>query len=271
MDDRTNKTGNGSYTAISLGWGIQSWTIAAMVALGELPMVDAAIHADTTHEKESTYAFAKEWTPWLIEHGVNVVTVTASNTDPIEMYSTGNVSVSIPAYLRDDDSNSRTGQINRNCTQAWKIQPIRKYLKKNASKHRPAELWLGITLDEWSRAKDSNVNFVVHKFPLLDMSMTRKACIRWLESKNLPVPDKSSCVFCPYMDNASWLEMPNKSMADYNKAVAIDEAVRNAKPPKKLFIHRNAKPLESVIAEQKDDDIPSTVLNEECDAGHCFL
>jgi hypothetical protein len=34
------------YTAISLGWGVQSFTLAAMVALGELPPVDVAIHAD---------------------------------------------------------------------------------------------------------------------------------------------------------------------------------------------------------------------------------
>ena len=35
---------------ISLGWGVQSFTLAAMVALGELEPIDAAIHADTTHD-----------------------------------------------------------------------------------------------------------------------------------------------------------------------------------------------------------------------------
>lgn len=33
---------------ISLGWGVQSWSLAAMAALGEIPRVDYAIHADTT-------------------------------------------------------------------------------------------------------------------------------------------------------------------------------------------------------------------------------
>ena len=68
-------------TYLSLGWGVQSWTIAAMVALGELPPIDLAIHADTTHEAVGTYAHAAEWTPWLGEHGVKVVTVTAENTE----------------------------------------------------------------------------------------------------------------------------------------------------------------------------------------------
>lgn len=61
---------------ISLGWGIQSFTLAAMSALGEIEKVDLAINADTTHERQATYEFAKRWTPWLQEHGLNVVTVT---------------------------------------------------------------------------------------------------------------------------------------------------------------------------------------------------
>ena len=60
---------------ISLGWGIQSWALAAMSALGKLPPVDAAIHADTTYERAETYEFAARWTPWLEERGVPVVTV----------------------------------------------------------------------------------------------------------------------------------------------------------------------------------------------------
>ena len=49
--------------AISLGWGVQSFTLAAMSALGELEPVDVAIHADTTHESKLTYEFAARWTP----------------------------------------------------------------------------------------------------------------------------------------------------------------------------------------------------------------
>ena len=61
--------------AISLGWGVQSFPLAAMAALGELESVDVAIHADTTHESKLTYEFAARWTPWLEERGVRVVTV----------------------------------------------------------------------------------------------------------------------------------------------------------------------------------------------------
>ena len=68
---------------ISLGWGVQSWTLAAMSALGELPKVDYAIHADTGHERSETYAHAAKWTPWLEDRGLKVVTVQANRPDVV--------------------------------------------------------------------------------------------------------------------------------------------------------------------------------------------
>jgi 3'-phosphoadenosine 5'-phosphosulfate sulfotransferase (PAPS reductase)/FAD synthetase len=60
---------------LSLGWGVQSFTLAAMVALGELEPIDYAIHADTTHESALTYEFADRWREWLEDRGVLVVVV----------------------------------------------------------------------------------------------------------------------------------------------------------------------------------------------------
>ena len=114
-------------TYLSLGWGVQSFTLAAMVALGELPPVDLAIHADTTHEATGTYAHAQKWTPWLGEHGVKVVTVTADNTEVVRAWANSR-SVMIPAFtLAPDDSH---GQVRRQCTHDWKLTPIRRYLRR---------------------------------------------------------------------------------------------------------------------------------------------
>jgi 3'-phosphoadenosine 5'-phosphosulfate sulfotransferase (PAPS reductase)/FAD synthetase len=63
---------------ISLGWGVQSWTLAAMAALGEIE-ADVAIHADTTWEKSATYDFARQWQPWLENHGLRVAVVGGDN------------------------------------------------------------------------------------------------------------------------------------------------------------------------------------------------
>lgn len=64
---------------LSLGWGVQSFTLAAMAALGEIEKPDFAIHADTMHESILTYQFAARWIGWLAERGVQVVTVLPSD------------------------------------------------------------------------------------------------------------------------------------------------------------------------------------------------
>ena len=89
---------------LSLGWGVQSFTIAAMTALEELAPVDLAIHADTTHEAEGTYRHAEKYTPWLESRGLKVVTVSAKDTGLF--WSTHGVM--IPAFTQTRTSRIRT-------------------------------------------------------------------------------------------------------------------------------------------------------------------
>ena len=46
---------------LSLGAGVQSSTLALMIEKGEIPMVDAAIFADTMGEPKAVY----DWLNWL--------------------------------------------------------------------------------------------------------------------------------------------------------------------------------------------------------------
>ena len=165
-------------TYLSLGWGVQSFTLAAMVALGELPPVDLAIHADTTHEARGTYAHAQKWTSWLGEHGVKVVTVSAENTDVVQEYRTG-MAVMIPAFSLNRDGSH--GQIKRECTSHWKLTPIRRHLRQSIPNPKPGaiECWQGISLDEWHRMRDSDVKYIKNVYPLVDQRMTRRDCISW--------------------------------------------------------------------------------------------
>ena len=67
-------------TVLNLGWGRQSMTLAAMMALDVMPRADYLVHANTTHERAATYEYAKAMTPWLGEHGLDVVTVRGRRT-----------------------------------------------------------------------------------------------------------------------------------------------------------------------------------------------
>jgi hypothetical protein len=234
---------------ISLSWGRQSFTLAAMCALGELPMVDVAIFADTGHERKETYAFAGRWAPWLEDRGVRVVTV--QNPQPIDEMLSGRTD--LPAFTHNGKTR---GQLRRQCTGDWKIMPMRRWisaeLKRLGLKKTPgiAELWIGITLDEYQRMKDADVKYIRNRWPLVDLRLTREDCETWLQATGLPVPVKSSCVFCPYHDNVTWLEIQRDDPDSWAKALQMDSKIRKARPPYDLYLHQARKPLEDIDLSQ---------------------
>lgn len=234
-------------TAISLGWGAQSFGLAAMVALRELPPVDVAIHADTGHERSATYDFAARWTPWLEEHGVPVVTVRAEDTDTQTVNRWGGVFV--PAYT---DNGKGGGRLRRQCTDRWKIGPIRRWIREQGGNW---EQWIGITLDEARRIRPSDVSYVVNRYPFCSLTgpvskpMRRVDVVRWLQAHNLEIPPRSACVFCPYQSRHEWRYLQEHAPQDWQKAVEFDQQIRNLRPgpdsecPWPLFLHYSLRPL----------------------------
>lgn len=243
---------------LSLGWGVQSFTLAAMVALGELEPIDAAIHADTTHEASGTYEFICNYTPWLFRRGIRVVTV--SDAQPLTIVASSNTD--IPAFTATDSRNG--GMLRRQCTESWKIRPMRKWLQANRN-GRTVEQWIGISLDEYQRMKDSDVKYITHRWPLIERRMTRSDCRMWLLDHGLDIPPKSACVFCPYHDKRAWHDMVG---LDWQKAVEVDEAIRKVRPPYDLFLHPSRQPLRMVDFSTPEENGQMPLWNEEC-SGLC--
>lgn len=241
---------------ISLGWGVQSFTLAAMVALGELEPVDFAINADTGHESELTYDFAARWTGWLEERGVRVVTVQNTNNPLLRE----NNQCAIPAFISDG------GMAGRQCTAPWKIAPMRRYIQAQRN-NAIVEQWLGISLDEFRRMKDSNVKYITHRWPLIEKKMTRADCIKWLDAHDLEAPSKSACTFCPYHSTSDWRRV-KLNPADWAEAVAVDNAIRHAHPPYELFVHPSRKPLQNVDLRTENEKGQLNLWDEEC-SGIC--
>jgi hypothetical protein len=255
---------------LSMGWGVQTWTLAAMMALDEHPRADYLVFADTHHEGQGTYAFAREWTPWLGEHGLLVVTVEATNADVIR-----GLAVMIPAYTVEGISQ---GQIRRQCTGDWKIAPIRHFIReelaRRGAKATPGavECWAGISLDEWQRMRTSDVQYITNLYPLVDLRMTRKDCITWLEGHNLPVPPKSACTFCPFHSVAAWKELKRQDGVDWQEAVEVDMAVRErrAKEHGMLYVHPARKPLPQAVAIPEDQGAYQVTMDIGCEGGYCM-
>lgn len=254
---------------ISLGWGVQSFTLAVMSALGNIAPVDVAIHADTTHERSATYDFAAKWAPWLESRGVRVVTVGENDIHAFSVLRElpgGGTEVNIPAHT----ASSGGGMLRRQCTQRWKIAPMRRWLQANRN-GKQVETLLGISLDEFQRMRDSDVGYITHSYPLIDMRMTRLDCINYLQRHDVDVPVKSSCVFCPFHNKAAWREMAKENGDDWRKAVAVDEALRKVRPPYDLFVHSSRVPLAEVDMRSPEDFGQLAMFDESCDSGYCFV
>lgn len=251
---------------LSLGWGVQSFTIAAMVALGELEPIDTAIHADTTHESKLTYEFAKRWTGWLEEHGVKIITVSPPEERSDPCYHVNTHSLFLPAFTYNGKTN---GQLRRQCTSEWKVLPMRRWMSKNINKKTQGIIkqWLGISLDEFQRMRDSDVKYITNRYPLIERKMTRKDCVIWLMEHDLEVPPKSACTFCPYHNTAEWRRIKN-TPEDWKEAVSVDMAIRKARPPYDLFVHPSRKPLEEVDFRTMEEKGQLSLWDSEC-SGIC--
>jgi len=256
---------------ISLGWGTQSTALAVMAALGDIEPVDFAIHADTTHERTATYEYAKMFTPWLEDRGVKVLTVTGDNL-PVEIMPNGKTRTGLPCFMF---TNSGKGQLSRNCTNNWKIAPMRRAisaeLKAHGFKKTPGivKQLLGISMDEYQRMRDSDVKYITNEYPLIDKHMNRHDCKRYIKDAGLPIPARSSCMFCPYQRKSEWRELRNNSKKDWRRAVEVDAEVRKARPPYDLFICDQIKPLPECDLSTPQDH--GQMEFDLCDSGYCFV
>ena len=259
---------------LSLGWGVQSYTLAAMMALGEIPRVDVALHADTAHEQQATYDFARRWTPWLEERGVRVVTVygNGKRTEVIRP-EWGGGSVMIPAFSKDRKT-GKEGQIRRQCTHDWKIMPMRRHLREQlGGRPRPGSVVClqGISLDEWHRMRSSDVQYIVNQYPLVDLRMTRADCAAFLESRGLEIPPKSSCTFCPYHSLKYWKRLKQQGGADWDEAVQVDGEIRDMRNLHTLFVHPARVPIAQAVQIPEDYGAQQLEMEMPCDGGVCFV
>lgn len=261
---------------ISLGWGVQSFGLAAMVALKELPPVAAAVHADTIHERQATYEFAERWTPWLEARGVMVVTVSDRKAANALFGKSGQMS--LPAFTVNPKT-GKAGQLRRSCTQRWKIAPQRRWLSTELARRGLAkgpgiiDQWFGITRDEWIRMRDSDVAYVRNVYPFMDFEppMTRYDVGAWLDSRGLEIPPKSACVFCPYHSRAAWREMQLEDGPDWHKALEVDYLIRDKRPGFKCYLSDQRLPLnECDFKSEQEYGQLELWSNDEC-SGNCFI
>ena len=268
-------------TAISLGGGVQSSTLALMAAQGELgPMPDVAIFADTGWEPPAVYEHL-DWLEAQLPFPVHRISKSNIRDDLLAgTNSTGQPFISIPLYSRSLEG--KAAVVRRQCTREYKITPIEQELRrilgvgyrKQVPRDTTVEMWIGISFDEApQRMKDSRLRWLSHTWPLVDLRMTREDCRDWFAERfperTLP---RSACVGCPYHTDAEWREMRETDPVSWTDAVFMDEYLRESARAVRfdgnLFLHNSRRPLSEVDLSQADDTLQPALFGEECE-GMC--
>jgi hypothetical protein len=263
---------------ISLGAGVQSSTMALMAAAGEImPMPDGAIFADTQSEPAAVYRHLG-WLEKQLPFPVYQVTAGSLRDEIIgAMNGTNRMDARPPFFIQSG------GMLNRQCTQDFKIRPIEKQLgalighqpRARWPKEPAVTQWIGISEDEVQRAKPSRNAWAIHRWPLIELGMTRADCSAWCVAHDFPIPPKSACTFCPYHDDALWRDMKARDPESFADAITVDEAIRPGMPgprrPKleQWFLHRSRIPLAKIDFRTAQDAGQATMFDEQGFAVEC--
>ena len=260
---------------ISLGLGVQSTAVYLMSSMGILPRADVAIFADPQAEHQKTYDVLKWLQKWKTENnGIEIVVNKDRNLlrDILKKTnSKGNRWASIPAF------GGSGGMVRRQCTAEYKIVPVQQSTRKllglkKRQRMKPTEMWLGISLDEIQRMKESQMYNITYFYPLIYMGMSRKDCIKFFKDNNFPIPVKSSCVFCPFHSNKFWKEIKEENGAAWKTSVKVDETIRDSSQrglEDPLYLHRSLIPLKDIDFEDRQESLFADDLFD-CE-GHCGL
>lgn len=234
---------------LSLGAGVQSTALLLMALDGELeelgPRPERVIFADTGWEPQAVYRHLA-WLTDLVGDRLAVDVVSAGNirSDLLRgAAGLGKRFASLPLYVRDSEGN--LSMLRRQCTKDYKLRPIRRRLRALGLNF--VELWLGISWDESLRQRESGLRWIVNRYPLVELRLTREDCRRWLVERGYPEPPKSACIGCPFHDKGLWAAMRAGDRASWYDAVAVDESIRRL--PRihgEVFLHRSGRPLAGV-------------------------
>jgi hypothetical protein len=269
---------------LSLGAGVQSSTLALMIQRGEIPMVDAAIFADTKGEPQAVYDHLN-WLVKQLSYPVHRVSWRNLKQDILDA-SQGNYKAFTAPFFTLNPQTGKKAMLMRQCTSDYKIKPIvqkvRELLGLKKGERRKegtqVEMLLGISVDEVSRMKPNRLKYITNIYPLVEKKMSRTNCKEWTKKHNYPNPPRSACTFCPFHNNEEW-RIVKSVKAEWDDVVKMDLAIRSQERFKRknigkavvndeLYIHRSCKPISEINFEKKNKDDQLNLFNEEC-FGYC--
>ena len=256
--------------AISFGAGWQSTVLALMLSEDDPRLAalgytrpDCAIFADTGGEPGYIYDHL-DWIEGQLSFPVHrVMRANLKDNLMARRDLRGRQFVEIPVFTWN--KRGEAGMAPRYCSVEYKVKPIRHKMRELVGRRGTAESWLGITIDEAHRMKDTKLKWLTNRYPLVDLGMTRRDCHDWFRERYPGrTISKSACTFCPFRSAGEWREMERRSPSSMEEAVAVDLQVREARKVGTSFLHRSRRPLGDVMAEA-NQQAELDLFGQECD------
>lgn len=308
--------------ALSLGGGTQSGCMSEQIVLGVLPRPDAVVFADTGGEMPGTYGYIEYLRERLATVNVPLVIASAGNLERDIIAKAGRGMQPTPPVRVRTESGKLERINAYTCSYDYKRRVIEREVKRlcggrGAWKRSNVVQWIGYSRDEAGRLKqplscrcghllgahydgqcqvrlperpagrcgDGCMSFdpwQQNVFPLIDMRMTRRDCQRWLTERDLPLPPRSACFFCPNRGNEHWRDLRDNHPDLWARAIELDTFVRHGlnKLDGTAYLHQSGVPLEladlrtagQVLSEDHGQDalFDEAEVANDCDAGVCF-
>ena len=124
----------------------------------------------------------------------------------------------------------------RDCTIKFKIDPIKRYLRKKYGKKEIFETDIFIDYSEFHRMKNSDVKYQILNYPLVKDKIDRDGCLKIIQDAGYPIPLKSGCFMCPFNNKAMWSKLKinhpdlfEKSLELEKRAIYTKEGIRKKK------------------------------------------
>jgi hypothetical protein len=106
------------------------------------------------------------------------------------------------------------------CTDKFKIRPLKKYTGNDIP-------IIGLSFDERWRSKDFQINGK-SDFPLITHEITKRRAL--LDFKNVSIPCKSGCFFCPFQKKEAWRQLYFNHPYLFLKAMLLEDRARERNP-----------------------------------------
>lgn len=257
----------------SFGGGVQSTAALVLAARGDIDFKDF-LFANVGDESEhpETMRYLREVAmPYASAHGLTIHELHRVKKDgSIEtlwgrMTREGGRSLPIPVYFKPGGMPG-----GRACTQHFKIQVVQRWIKAaGATPETPFAMGIGISTDEWHRAKPAKEPFQVNEYPLIDKMLTRQDCKKLIREAGLPVPPRSACFYCPFHSIATWRELYDNSPDLFQRAVDLEVRLNEGREERgkdPVYLTNKGLPLNKVVTGEHQGQL--SMLVEEPDGGY---